>query len=592
MDIIKKNERANRILCVVAIAVTVIMISWPVLFMDVAKGHDLEFHLMRIDGILSDASWHNLPVRMQSKWLDGYGYPVSILYGDLFLYVGAIFRKMGFPIITAYRLFVVCINAATVLISYFSFKTYFRDRMISVLSAALYAASAYRLVDEYVRSAVGETLTIVFLPAIAASVYLIFTGDDRRTRLRAAVLLAFALTAVTCSHTLTTSMLAVVLPPVCIIGLLLFVRKGERLVRLGDLLAAAFGFILLSLFFILPFLDFYMTADIAFASDEKMSIQKHGVTLGNLFDFFGDTFLTSDGDIQKTPGIVLMAALICAIIYCAISVIRKVYAKKHRRIVFELCLSLVLLFMSSHLFPWDFIEDNVPLGNILTAIEFPMRYMAFAVLVMTLLAGDLFEGLMQRHGAGNDTDRGRRIITITAAACFLLCIFNVVHLCICNSGFEKKARFMNEEDLGRWEYYAMDFALKNTTVNDLDPGIKNEGLVYMELLSRSGNDFLIDIETGPDYGWVQLPVFAYKYYYACDLEDPSVVFEIHEGANRTVGVLLPADYKGILHVYWREPPLWKTAKYISLLTFAVCVVYLIMTGLSIRKRKNGTGKEI
>ncbi|MBR6159604.1 MAG: hypothetical protein IKQ40_04820 [Lachnospiraceae bacterium] len=576
------DEKRNKWLCVLLLIAAVIATSWPVLFMEVAKGHDLEVHLMRIEGILSDASWRNLPVRIQSKWLDGYGYPVSVLYGDLFLYVGAIFRKLGFPIITAYRLFVVCINTATITIAYLSFRTYFKNRMISTLSAILYACAAYRLVDEYVRSAVGETLTIVFLPAVAASVCMIFTKEDRAGRIKAAFLLALTLTAVTCSHTLTTSMLAVVLPPVCLAGLFVFCDKGKRLVRITDFVTAAVSFVLMSAFFIVPFLDYYLTVDIAFASDEKMSIQKHGVRLRHLFDFFSDPFKTADGDIQKTPGLILMAVLVCAVIYVIVSLTRKVYFEKHRRIVFELCVSLVIIFMSSHIFPWDFIENNMPLGNILTAIEFPMRYLAFAILLLSLLAGDLIYGFIKSRTGKEDANR---ILAAICCVVCVLCIFNVVHLCIYNRTFEKKARFMQEEDLGRWEYYAMDFQLKNTTVNDLDPGIKYEGLLDMEVLSRNSNDFLIRIDAGPEYGWVQLPVFNYKYYYACDLEDPSQVFEIHEGANRTVGVLLPGSYSGILHVYWREPALWIMAKIISLITFAGCIIYMVSGSFKKKKQE-------
>ena len=116
---------------------------------------------------------------------------------------------------------------------------------------------------------------------------------------------------------------------------------------------------------------------------------------------------------------------------------------------------------------------------------------------------------------------------------------------------------MKTEDLGRWDYYAMDFQLENTTVDDVPLGCVYENMSAMEILSRSSNDFLIACVTGPEYGWIQLPVFAYKYYHACDLEDPSKVFEIHEGANRTVGVLLPGDYSGVLHVYWKEPLFWR-----------------------------------
>lgn len=558
---------------VFALILLIVLISYPVMFMDVAKGHDLEFHLMRIDGILSDVSFHNLPVRVQSKWLDGYGYPVSILYGDLFLYAAAVLRKLGLAIMPAYRIFVVGINTATVLISYFSFNTIFKNKAVSVLTTVLYSTAAYRLVDEYVRSAVGETLTIVFLPAVAVSVYLIITGQDTMQRMRGAVILAFAFTSVTCAHTLTTSMMVVVLIPVCIAALFVFIKAGERLARFWGFVAAAVMTVFLSGFFIFPFLDYYLFSDIAFASDEDMSIQQFGVSFSDLFSFFVNPFGGEGSGIQKSPGIALMAALICAVVYVVISLVRKKYFEDHRRIVFETVGALFMIFMASRAFPWDFIEHNLPLGNILTAIEFPMRYLAFAILFIAMLAGDLLKGLAGTKYVKENTSRGRIIPAVCTVLC-IMCVFNVVNLCVYNTRYEKKAHFMTEEDLGRWEYYAMDFQLKDTTVNDLPLGLVYEGLQNMEVLSRNSNDFLIACTSGPEYGWIQLPVFNYKYYYAHDVEDPSKVFEIHDGANRTVGVLLPGDYSGVVHIYWREPVWWRIVKYISLISFGAALVFL------------------
>lgn len=46
------------------------------------------------------------------------------------LYVGALFRLIGFSYITSYRLFLLFINALTILIAYYSFLKIFEDRYI------------------------------------------------------------------------------------------------------------------------------------------------------------------------------------------------------------------------------------------------------------------------------------------------------------------------------------------------------------------------------------------------------------------------------------------------------------------------------
>ena len=570
---------------ILVLILLVVLISYPALFMDMAKGHDLDFHLMRIEGIRGDVSLSNFPVRMQSPWIDGYGYPVSILYGDLFLYLPAFFRFLRIPIMPAYRLFVLCINSATVAIAYNSFRVILKRREAAVFAATLYATAAYRLVDEYVRSAVGETLTIVFLPAVLACISVIYTSDEARTRWKAAVILAFVFTSITCAHTLTTSMLLVVLAPGVIISLFVFCKKGDRLRRFWNIFGAGVITVFLAAFFIVPFLDFYLNADIGFALDKGENIQGEGLILRDFFNFFCDPFKTFRDDIQKTPGIALMTVLICAAAYlvmCLAGRIRRSSGGEnhvvgvfvnHRRIVFEFCFALVLLFMTSRLFPWDFIEYNVPFGGLFIAIEFPMRYLAFAIVFLALLGGELLLGLSEKFVNKGLTQR--RVLRLICAAFVGMCVFNVVNLCVYTPRFEKKANFMNVEDLGRWDYYAMDFQLKNTSVDDLDLGVKYEGLLSFEVVSRDSNDWMIACVTGPDYGWVQFPVFAYPYYRAEDVQDPSVQFEIHEGGNRTVGVLLPANWSGILHMYWKEPVFWRVCEIISFITFAACVIFLV-----------------
>ena len=141
--------------------------------------------------------------------------------------------------------------------------------------------------------------------------------------------------------------------------------------------------------------------------------------------------------------------------------------------------------------------------------------------------------------------------------------------------------------------------IQNTTVDDLPTGLVHEGMLSMEVLSRDSNEFLIACVTGPDYGWIQLPVFNYPYYHAADLENPKMEFEIHDGGNRTVGVLLPANYEGILHVYWQEPVFWRVSEVVSYITFALCILYLLAISdkdngikrIYNRLSKNGTDKE-
>lgn len=585
-----------------ALAFIIVLISWPFLFMDVAKGHDLLFHLQRIEGIRQDVSMRHFPVRMQSGWMRGYGYPVSILYGDVFLYLGAAFRAIGLPVMTAFRLFMLCVNTATVIISYFSFKV-FNKGWAPVIATGAYAASSYRLVDEYVRSAIGETLAITFFPAVVACIYLILTTEDHLIRRRYTVLLAVSFLTVIVSHTLTSSMMLVVLVLLGPASLVMFGIRGQRIKQMGNIVMAGILTVLMAFFFIVPFMDTYLNAGIAFALKGKNSIQGEGPTLLGLFDFVCNPFGgVNGGAIQQTPGPVLMLFLTIAIIIIIVGIIKETDIPNFNRMVFEVVTSIVLLFMSSAYFPWNFIEDNIPvLGGILTAIEFPMRYLAFAIVFMTMVTGDVINFIGYKAGKSSEKNssvlyRAERIGFVVMC---LLAIFGVAQICYYSRTYEKRADYITTEDLGEWKYYAMDFRLENTTVDDLPTGLIHEGMLSMEVLSRNSNEFLIACVTGPEYGWIQLPVFNYPYYHAADLANPKIKFEIHDGGNRTVGVLLPANYEGILHVYWQEPAFWRASEAVSYISFILCVLYLfaisdrdnIIKRTYCNLRRNGTDKK-
>lgn len=100
-------------------------------------GHDLHFHLYRIQGIADALAKGDFPVRMQYTQLYGYGYPVSICYGDLFLYFPALLVLLGVPVLCAYTIFALVVNVATAVITYRCLRRIFSVRSIAVAGCAL-----------------------------------------------------------------------------------------------------------------------------------------------------------------------------------------------------------------------------------------------------------------------------------------------------------------------------------------------------------------------------------------------------------------------------------------------------------------------
>jgi hypothetical protein len=125
--------------------------------------YDSVFHLTRIEGLANTLlSGGQFPVRIQSFWLADHGYPVSLFYGDLFLYIPAFFRIIGFPIITAYKMFALIVILAAAAITFYSLNRCTKNTYAALMGSVLYLMSPYWLYNIYNRMAVGEYLGMSF----------------------------------------------------------------------------------------------------------------------------------------------------------------------------------------------------------------------------------------------------------------------------------------------------------------------------------------------------------------------------------------------------------------------------------------------
>ncbi|MDE7273221.1 MAG: hypothetical protein K2N95_09185, partial [Lachnospiraceae bacterium] len=144
------------------------------------KGHDIGFHLGRIEGLAISISNGDFLGRINP--VNVYGTASGIMYPQFFIYIPAFLRLLGVSLINVYKLFVFIINLATFVISYIAFKNIFRleEKYIAVLAAAFYVLGLYRLTTIYRRAAIGEILGMAFLPLLLWGMYELFAGDEKK----------------------------------------------------------------------------------------------------------------------------------------------------------------------------------------------------------------------------------------------------------------------------------------------------------------------------------------------------------------------------------------------------------------------------
>lgn len=567
---LKENKNLLCALCGI-----VLLSSLPLFIKGIAFGHDLRFHLMRIEGIAEELKRGQLPVRLSSLWMDGYGYPVSVYYGDLLLYIPALLRVAGVPITAAYKLYLFFVNAATTVLSYVCFQKIFNSQKIALLTTLVYATAGYRIVCLYVRAAVGEYSTMVFLPVVVLAVYRIYTADEKdwKNYRRHALTLALGMTGLIGTHILSTEMTVLVL---FLLAAVLW-RRTFRKNTLRVYGLAVFETILFNLYFLIPLFDYYRNVPAVINStveEYTPKIQGAGAYIGQYFSFFQNMFGQGNSTtylserMGLSPGIALMAVLILAV---ALWVNRKAT----REIKFYTVLSAAVLFLASNLFPWDFLAANSRIGDVLAQIQFPWRFLGLASLFLTLLCGYVLQSFSRIESDGRFLWSGKFLL----GACMIAACFAV-------SSYADHASIVDYRDTPGLSTYSVgggEYLRTKTDIASLQGTISAEGMEEATLLERDGCRMELYCETGAGAGYVEVPMFHYK---GCGVTDEfGNIYQISDGVNDRIRFAVPAGFSGQIFVDFAEPWYWRLGELMSA-AFAVWIglARYLQTGAQTRFR--------
>lgn len=534
----------------------VFLSSLPIFTEGINIGHDLKFHLMRIEGIANELKLSNFPVRISSCWLGGYGYPVSIYYGDILLYLPAVLRIFGFTVITSYKIYIVFINFITALFSYICFEKIFKNKNIALLISFVYCTSSYRLMNIYIRAAVGEYSAMTFYPIIVLAIYNIYHYDIENSKqyiIKNSFILAFGMSGVIINHILSTEMIIFLLIAVCI----LFLRKTIRPKTMLTYTASIVECLLMNLWFIVPFVDYYLNVPVCINDivDEKVpKIQYAGAYLTQYFSFFQTPFGKSTHAINDrmllSPGFLLMMGLLVAI--C-------LWINKKANIMIKklVVLSILILFVASNIFPWNAFAVKSKLGGFMAQIQFPWRYIGVATILLSLLAGFVLIQMMHVTVGIKLTDY-----------CVCIAVIGFISICQFVSMYSNGANIVNYYDNAELDSCTSVMNgeyLRSGSDYKLITGNIDSKNVFIDVLYKQGTDMKIKCKTGNLDGTVTLPLFNYKGYGVTDESGNEII--IKDSENKEISFMISAGYEGIISVKFLEPWYWRISEVISLFSF-------------------------
>lgn len=534
------------------------------------SGADLTYHLLRIEGVKDGLLSGQFPVRIEPEWLYGHGYANAVYYCNALLYFPAFLRLLGFTVTASYNLYCIALTIATAGISYYCFSRIFGSAKIGLLTCGLYTLSLFRIARLVIISATGEGSALTFLPLILYGFYRVFSENPDEPAYRTSYLpLTLGFAGIMQTHVLTCEMTGLLTLLLC----LLCIRRVFHRKRFVMLLKGAVGALFLSAWYLIPFLDYYLTqpANIKFAS--ARTIQSNGLPFSELAVFFWD-YTHVRGLYPVSLGIVLLFAFIPSLVIfiCAASASgsgshkTNQQAKKiHLLAVLSWLFALLTLLFSLDIFPWDKLQTLSPvLSSLISSLQFPFRFLGWTTVCLIILWGYCIWYL---------ENNGRKK---TGQLC---CLFLLVSLTTSNlytldhiNRDYNRYTIYNEEGMGFGYISGAEYLIHGTDQSLLTyqgPTL-SEGASLLYYQKKFLDMTLYCSNPTDEEGFIDLPLLLYKGYsaYSTDRKQP---LEITYGANNLLRVLLPPGFAGQVRVRFISPVYWRIAELITLATLLILI---------------------
>lgn len=323
------------------------------------------------------------------RWVDqlgfGFGYPLFVFYPPFVYFLGEIFHLSGFNFIDSVKLVFFSSIIASGLAMFLMVKDLW-GRFPGLVSAIFYMLLPYRAIDIYIRGAMAEAFSFVWLPPVLWS-FLKLTRTQKPLYL---YLSAIFLALLMITHNLIFLPFMLILP--LYLMFLISISQDKKLSIINCLLTIAFAFGLSAFFWIPSLLEKKFTIVDQLLLLNLASYNIHFVYPQQLWNwawgFGGSAAGLADGLSFKIGKLHILASF-ASIVLATIYLLTK--NKKTGSFNQNLAITSVffLLFILSALmttFYSKFIWDLIPP---LAYLQFPWRFLIFTGLTSSVLAGAL-----------------------------------------------------------------------------------------------------------------------------------------------------------------------------------------------------------
>jgi hypothetical protein len=525
----------------------------PLLYPGIPQGHDLFFHLARLQGMLDALNEGVFPIRVNFSALDGYGYASGLFYPDFFAYIPVFFAKIGFSLITAYKLFLFIWWFFAAFSMYFSLTKMGVEKFGAFAGALLYGWSSYFATDIFNRAAFGEVLAFPFLPMAILGLYNLIYANHKSN-----LPLIFGFSGLFLAHQITFILICIISFLWCILNTTLFLRKPERILFL--FISIFITFALVSFFFF-PMLEQMQYMEYNLTSRTiKSSIIERAVPFTRLW--LELPYMKLEYWIPPGIGIIF---LIIASQRLRLTLPPNIHRRTGDGL---LIIGFCCLLAATNFLPWE------GMMKALAGIQFPWRF--YLPATAFLAAGC---GFILSHLTRNDISKIRYWTWILFIGCGFAWNFNVAYTYAAKIHEKKMLTAFSSPMAGRLVASGIHYLPSGMDIEDIEARGKvvlSKNLIKMTPVFSTNGATTLSFEENASDNQLEFPIIPYKGY-AAQLILPGqnpIELPIVISSNSLLSVDLPKEYNtGKILIYYRGTLVQKVSAILSGLFFLGICVY-------------------
>ncbi|MFH0943415.1 MAG: hypothetical protein V1810_04555 [Candidatus Beckwithbacteria bacterium] len=143
-----------------------VIVIWPLFIPDFYQSHDGELHLARIAAYSQALKQGQFPVRWAANLNYNYGYPIFNFVYPLPYLLASGLNLLGFSVIVSLKTILGLSLVLSGIFMYLAVKIKLKNDWAGLAAATVYVLAPYRILNVYIRAALGETVAFIFAPLI------------------------------------------------------------------------------------------------------------------------------------------------------------------------------------------------------------------------------------------------------------------------------------------------------------------------------------------------------------------------------------------------------------------------------------------